>query len=53
MSDAELAVLGQNFGYEYWDRMDATHSAIRFASSWATTQENVDALRKAVENLKK
>ena len=53
MSDAELAVLGQNFGYEYWDRMDETHSAIRFASSWATTQENVDALRKAVENLKK
>ena len=53
MSDAELAVLGQNFGYEYWDRMDETHSAIRFASSWATTQENVDTLRKAVENLKK
>ena len=53
MSDAELAVIGQSFGYEYWERIDETHSAIRFASSWATTEENVAALRKAVEALKK
>ena len=53
MSDAELAILGRNFGYEYWERIDESHSAIRFASSWATTEENVAALRQAVENLKK
>jgi len=53
MSDAELAVIGKEFGYEYWERIDPTHSAIRFCSSWATTQENVDALRKAVEALNK
>ncbi len=43
MSDAELAILGQNFGYEYWERIDEPHSAIRFASSWATTEEYVAA----------
>ena len=53
MSDAELAELGKNFGYEYWERVDATHSAVRFCASWATTQENVDALRAAVQSLKK
>lgn len=53
MSDAELAVLGKEFGYEYWERVDETHSAIRFAASWATTEENVAALRKGVEALKK
>ena len=53
MSDAELAELGKNFGYEYWERVDATHSAVRFCASWATTQENVDALRAAVQALKK
>ena len=53
MSDEELAILGQNFGYEYWDRVDADHSAIRFASSWATKEENITALRRAVEELKK
>lgn len=51
MSDAELKIIGRDFGYEYWERIDETHSAVRFASSWATTQENVDALRKAVEAL--
>lgn len=53
MSDEELAILGKNFGYEYWERVDATHSGVRFASSWATTQEQVDALRNAVNALKK
>lgn len=53
MSDAELAILGQSFGYEYWERIDETHSAIRFASSWATTEDNISALRQAVEALKK
>lgn len=53
MSDAELAELGKDFGYEYWERVDATHSAVRFCASWATTQENVDALRTAVHALKK
>ena len=51
--DDELAILSKNFGSEYWERVDATHSAIRFCANWATTQENVDALREAVNNLKK
>ena len=51
--DDELAILGQNFGYEYWERVDETHSGVRFCGSWATTQEQVDALREAVNALKK
>ena len=53
MPDSELAEIGKNFGYEYWERVDETHSGVRFCASWATTQENVDALREAVSNLKK
>ena len=53
LSDEELAILGRNFGYEYWERTDPTHSGVRFAASWATTQEQVDALREAVIGLKK
>ena len=47
------SILGKEFGYEYWTRVDATHSGVRFCGSWATTQENVDALRAAVNALKK
>ena len=53
MPDAELAEIGKSFGYEYWERVDETHSGVRFCASWATTQENVDALREAVNTLKK
>ena len=53
MPDAELAEIGKSFGYEYWERVDETHSGVRFCASWATTQENVDALRAAVNALKK
>lgn len=49
--DSDLAVLRKEFGYEYWERVDETHSGVRFCASWATTQENVDALRKAVDAL--
>ena len=53
ISDEELAILGKNFGYEYWERVDETHSGVRFCGSWATTQAQVDALREAVNALKK
>ena len=53
MPDDELAEIGKRFGYEYWERVDETHSGVRFCASWATTQENVDALRAAVQALKK
>ena len=52
LSDDELAEISKNFGSEYWTRVDETHSGVRFCASWATTQENVDALRKAVAALK-
>ena len=53
MSDDELVILGKCFGYEYWERVDETHSGVRFCASWATKQEHVDALRAAVNALKK
>ncbi|NLU23288.1 MAG: low specificity L-threonine aldolase [Clostridiales bacterium] len=53
LSDAELSELGKNFGYEYWTRVDDTHSGVRFCASWATTQDQVDALRRAVNDLHK
>ena len=51
--DEELAILGKEFGYEYWTRVDETHSGVRFCGSWATKQDHVDALRQAVHALKK
>lgn len=51
LPDEHIAALKRDFGFEFWERVDETHSGTRFCASWATTQENVDALRKAVQAL--
>lgn len=42
--DAALEKLKEKYVYSYWARVDETHSAIRFCTSWATKDENVEAL---------
>lgn len=44
LPDAVLAALSQKYSYSYMHRVDGEHSCVRFCTSWATTEENVDAL---------
>ena len=44
LSDAFLAELEKNFTFVEQERVSPTHRAVRFCTSWATTQENTDAL---------
>ena len=44
MEDSKLEELKENFGFCYQQRVDEKHSAVRFCTSWATKEENVDAL---------
>ena len=37
--------------YCYQERIDNSHSAIRFCTSWATRPENVDALCQDIRSL--
>ena len=49
--DAHLAQISQQFEYSYDQRIDDTHSCVRFCTSWATREENVDALIHCIESL--
>lgn len=51
MPDSHLEQLNARFGYSYERRIDNSHSAVRFCTSWATTQENVDQLKEAIREL--
>lgn len=51
LPDAHLAKLQESFGCCYERRMDETHSAVRFCTSWATKEENVMLLKEAVREL--
>lgn len=51
LPDSALEKLGKDFTFAYWNRVDKNHSAVRFCTSWATKQENVDMLCAAIESL--
>lgn len=44
MPDDKLDKLRENYSFSYQQRVDETHSAVRFCTSWATREENVDKL---------
>ena len=48
LPDAVLAELGKEFTFAEIQRWDETHRVVRFCTSWATTDENVDALCNAL-----
>ena len=50
LPDKVLTKLAEEFMFNDMGRVDDSHSAIRFCTSWATTQGNVEALCKALMN---
>lgn len=44
LENEQLARLSAKVGIEVWEKVDDTHTAVRIATSWATREENVDAL---------
>ena len=51
LPDAALEQLGREFTFSEQERVDDSHRAVRFCTSWATTQENVDALCAALTRI--
>lgn len=44
LTDEALRKLRENVSVSFWEKPDDTHTVIRIASSWATTDEAVDTL---------
>ena len=51
MQEKHLMELRKNFTFTEMEHVDDTHRVVRICTSWATTQENVDALCKELERL--
>lgn len=47
----QAARLSENFGFSAWRNVDENRRAVRFCTSWATTDEQLDELIRAIENL--
>ena len=51
LPDGDLEKLSESYGISYDHRVDDDHSAVRFCTSWATKEENVEALIRSLEEL--
>lgn len=45
LKNSELERLRELVKFSFWERLDSEHTVVRFATSWATTLEDVEALR--------
>lgn len=50
-TDDQVEVLEENFVLEFQERLDESHVVLRICTSWATTDEQVDALLATIEKL--
>lgn len=51
LTRAQIDKLSKDFGFERWQRVDEERDAVRFCTSWATTDEAVTALKEAIKQL--
>ena len=46
LENGDMKRLSERVGFSFWEKVDDTHTAVRFATSWATTEENIRELEK-------
>ena len=44
LPNEDMTRIREHAAIEYWEKYDDTHTVVRFCTSWATTQEDIDAL---------
>ncbi|KXT73003.1 Low-specificity L-threonine aldolase [Streptococcus sp. DD10] len=48
VENSQLEPLAEKVVYSYWEPYDENHTIIRLATSWSTTQEDIDCLREVL-----
>ena len=43
-----MSRLAENFLFSVWQKIDESHTAVRFCTSWATDEKAVDSLINAI-----
>lgn len=44
LENQKMEELGKKMKYGFWEKYDDNHTVVRFATSWATKMEDIDAL---------
>ena len=51
LSKKQIEFLSQEFSFERWGVHDSEHDVVRFCTSWATREESVEKLCRAIESM--
>ncbi|MBQ1492765.1 MAG: aminotransferase class I/II-fold pyridoxal phosphate-dependent enzyme [Blautia sp.] len=51
LEDEKLAALGDVVEYSFWEKIDEGYTAIRLATSWATQEEDINALLSTLKTI--
>lgn len=45
LENSQMEALKEKVAFSFWERTDESHSVVRFATSWATTDEDIENLK--------
>lgn len=48
LENTRMKQLSEQVAFSFWEKYDDTHTVVRFATSWSTTEEDIRALEEAV-----
>lgn len=48
LENSEMEKLKEKVVFSFWEKYDDTHTVVRFATTWSTTQEDIDELAKII-----
>ena len=51
LENRQLEALREQVAFSFWEKYDETHTVVRFATSWSTTEEDLRALRELLTRL--
>ena len=48
LENSKMEELSKTIAFSFWEKYDENHTVVRFATSWSTTQQDVEELEKAL-----
>ena len=48
LEDSRMEALRERVAFSFWEKADETHTVVRFATGWSTTEEDLAALERAL-----
>ena len=51
LEDKDMQSLGGRIAFSFWEKSDDTHTIVRLATSWATTEEEVETLEELLGHM--